>query len=172
MKHRRDVKHDDKIVEREETLLKVAQPKYDMIQERHERMPRLEEIPKASLPPDMRKSTELSLEELELEVRKKRLVYRAKQRGWLEVDLLLGTWASLHVSSLNIDELNQFEEFVNLETIDIYNIITLRADVPDFMKRDDGEGVVEKIQEWARSSPLGKGEPEKYSSVKMEHNLI
>ena len=84
---------------------------------------------------------------------------------------MLGTWASENVPSLTMDELNQFEEFVNLETIDIYNVITLRTDVPDFLKRDDGNGVVERIQEWARSSPLGK-DPEKYSSVKRQHNLI
>jgi succinate dehydrogenase flavin-adding protein (antitoxin of CptAB toxin-antitoxin module) len=93
-------------------------------------------------------------------------------RKRLEVDVLLGTWASLNVSSLTMDELDQFENFVNLETIDIYNIITLRTDVPDFMQTDDGSGVVERIQEWARSSPLGKGSPEKYSKVKKEHNLI
>jgi hypothetical protein len=44
-------------------------------------MPKLEEIPKASLPLDM-KEGDYTLQELELEVRKKRLVYRAKQRGW------------------------------------------------------------------------------------------
>uniref|UniRef100_A0A6S8W9C2 Succinate dehydrogenase assembly factor 2, mitochondrial n=1 Tax=Chaetoceros debilis TaxID=122233 RepID=A0A6S8W9C2_9STRA len=179
MKHRRDVsakKHDDEIVKREEALLVIAEPKAIKIQERHVRMPKLEEIPKASLPPSMREQSaemnESSLSELELEVRKKRLVYRSKQRGWLEVDLLLGTWASINVPSLNLDELDQFEDFVNLESTDIYNIITLRTDVPEFMKREDGEGVVEKIQEWARSSPLGKGEPDKYSEVKKDHNLI
>jgi len=83
---------------------------------------------------------------------------------------LLGTWASLNVSSLTIEELDQFENFVNMETIDIYNVITLRSDVPEDMKRD-GSGIVERIQEWARSSPLGT-DPEKYSSVKKEHNMI
>lgn len=88
------------------------------------------------------------------------------------MDVLLGTWASINVNSLTLDELNQFEDFVNLETIDIYNIITLRTDVPLNMKTEDGNGVVERIQAWARSSPLGQGSPEKYSSVKREHNLI
>ncbi|EED94187.1 predicted protein, partial [Thalassiosira pseudonana CCMP1335] len=73
-------------------------------------------------------------EERELDVRKKRLVYRSKQRGWLEVDLLLGTWASENVASLSVDELNDFEQFVNLETIDIYNVLTLRVDVPKEMQ--------------------------------------
>ena len=161
----------DKVVEREQELFNIASPKYEKIQERHERLPKLDDIPEASLPSNMVNS-ESSREELELEVRRKRLVYRSKQRGWLEVDLLLGTWASENVPSLNMDELNQFEAFVNLETIDIYNVITLRTEVPEEMKKADGTGVVERIQEWARSSPLGKAEPEKYSAVKRDNNLI
>lgn len=88
------------------------------------------------------------------------------------MDVLLGTWASQNVPNLSMDELDEFEKFVNLETIDIYNIITLRTDVPQDMKSDDGTSIVERIQEWARSSPLGKGDPEKYSVVKRQHNLI
>lgn len=170
MKSRSEITPDE-IAKREQELFEIASPKYDMIQERHTRLPTLDDIPKASLPIDMVNS-DSSREELELEVRKKRLVYRAKQRGWLEVDLLLGTWAHENVPSLTMDELNQFEAFVNLETIDIYNIITLRSDVPTDMKRDNNNGVVERIQEWARLSPLGKAEPEKYSSVKRNSNLI
>jgi len=152
---------------REQELLSVAQPRADAIYERHVRLPRLDEIPSRSLPGEA-----ASAEELALNVRRKRLVYRAKQRGWLEVDLLLGTWASQNVSRLGADEMDQFEQFVNLETIDIYNIITLRSDVPEDMKREGGAGVVEQIQEWARASPLGKAEPEKYASVKQDNNLI
>jgi len=174
MKHRSEVSSNptqDQILQREEMLLNIAEPKFIKIQARHVRMPRLADIPKASLPLDM-KEGQHTLEELELQVRRKRLVYRAKQRGWMEVDVLLGTWASINVNSLNMDELNQFETFVNLETIDIYNIITLRTDVPLDMKTEDGSGIVERIQEWARSSPLGKAQPEKYGAAKREHNLI
>lgn len=169
MKHRKEVTM-DAIVKREEALLKIAAPKYELIQERHIRMPKLDDIPKSSLGFDM-KDGEYSIEEMEMQVRKKRLIYRAKQRGWLEVDLLLGTWASSFVPSLTLDELNQFEDFVNMETIDIYNVITLRMDAPEDMKRLNGDGVVEKIQDWARSSPLGV-DPKMYELVKKEHNLI
>mmetsp|Transcript_15390 Transcript_15390/g.42579 ORF Transcript_15390/g.42579 Transcript_15390/m.42579 type:complete len:197 (-) Transcript_15390:1232-1822(-) len=133
----------------EEKLYAAAKPRADAIYERHIEMP-----------------------EGGLENRKKRLIYRSKQRGWLEVDLLLGTWASENVPSLHsADELDQFEAFVNMETIDIYNVITLRLDVPEDMKRADGNGVVERIQEWARSHPLGKADPQKYREVKTESNL-
>lgn len=132
----------------EEALLKIARPKADEIFKKHIEIPTND-----------------------LETRRKRLVYRSKQRGWLEVDLLLGTWASDFVPTLNETELDEFEDFVNMDTIDIYNVITLRLDVPDSMKRD-GNGVVERIQEWARSSPLGKADPEAYKKVKTEKNLI
>jgi hypothetical protein len=84
MKYRRQISPNptqDQIIQREEALLKVAAPKYEMIQERHVRMPKLEEIPQASLPLEFREGN-YSKEELEVEVRKKRLVYRSKQRGW------------------------------------------------------------------------------------------
>jgi hypothetical protein len=40
------------------------------------------------------------------------------------------------------------------------------------MKRPNGQGVVEKIQEWARSSPLGKADPAAYKRVKESARLI
>lgn len=132
----------------EEALLKIAKPKADEIFKKH-----------IELPVD------------DIESRRKRLIYRSKQRGWLEVDLLLGTWASENVPKLTGEELDQFEDFVNMETIDIYNVITLRLDVPEEMKYD-GKGVVMRIQEWARSNPLGKADPETYRTVKGDAKLI
>jgi len=137
------------LTKEEEALLKIALPKSQAIFQKH-----------IELPVD------------DIAIRQKRLIYRAKQRGWLEVDLLLGTWASENVPKMQEgEELDQFEDFVNMETIDIYNIITLRLDVPDDLKRD-GNGVVERIQEWARSHPLGRADPGIYESVKTEHKLI
>ena len=155
----------------EAALLQVAQPRSDEILARHTRLPTLEGIPKASLDPTICTDKQ-DVTALELDVRRKRLVYRAKQRGWLEVDLLLGTWASQYVSTLNAKELDELEDFVNFETIDIYNIITLRLDVPEEMKTPDGSSVVERIQEWARNSPLGRADPAKYKQVKTDNNLI
>lgn len=133
---------------KEDALLKIAKPKAEEILKNH-----------IKLPTD------------DLDTRRKRLVYRSKQRGWLEVDLLLGTYASKFVPSMKEEELDQFEDFVNMETIDIYNIITLRLDVPEELKMN-GEGVVERIQEWARASPLGKADPDAYRTAKVDSKLI
>lgn len=165
----------------EEDLLKIAQPRSEAILAAHRALPNLDRIRPEALGTNYSSaaattdpsSSHTSREEIELEMRRKRLVYRSKQRGWLEVDLLLGTWASEHVHKLTADELDQYEAFVNLETIDIYNIITLRAGVPDEMRRaGDKGGIVEQIQAWAKSSPLGQADPETYKTVKMNAKLI
>lgn len=88
----------------------------------------------------------------------------------------------MHVPQLSVEELDQFEKFVNLETVDIYNVLTLRTDIPEEMKSiaattNDAGGngnrtVVEQIQDWVKQSPLGKADREKYVEVKTNHNLI
>lgn len=165
--------HDGTLDPQEEALLRVARPKADAIFERHIRLPTSTSSSSSS------SQTEADqVDDDVMATRQKRLIYRSKQRGWLEVDLLLGTWASQNVPHLNADDLDQFERFVNQETIDIYNIITLRVPVPEELKGSDtdSEGtkmsVVERIQKWARSHPLGKADPESYKTAKTEHQLI
>jgi len=108
--------------EHEAALYKVAKPRSDEILRQHQSLPDLATIPKHSLGT----SKEIT-EEMALDIRRKRLVYRSKQRGWLEVDLLLGTWASENVPNLNAKELDDFEAFVNTETIDIYKKVKADA---------------------------------------------
>jgi hypothetical protein len=49
----------------------------------------------------------------------------------LEVDLILGTWATRFVPSLPLSELDQYEQVLKLETVDVYNWITGREPVPE-----------------------------------------
>ena len=70
-------------------------------------------VPSASLAPGASSMDEDA-------VRRKRLVYRSKQRGWLEVDLLMGTFAVAHVPSMSTDELDEYEAILNQETIEIF----------------------------------------------------
>ena len=174
MQSRREKAAEDAVAAREQELWDKAQPKYNAIMERHTRLPNLDDIQDTTGMEDAQIANGIVTKaERELDVRKKRLIYRSKQRGWLEVDLLLGTWANENVPNLSLEELDQFEDFVNLETIDIYNIITLRTEVPEELCGVGGEkSLVEKIQEWAKESPLGKANKEMYEEVKTKNNLI
>ena len=42
-----------------------------------------------------------------LDATRRKLLYRSKQRGWLEVDLILGKWATEFVPTLTAEELIQ-----------------------------------------------------------------
>jgi succinate dehydrogenase flavin-adding protein (antitoxin of CptAB toxin-antitoxin module) len=49
----------------------------------------------------------------------------------LEVDILLGTFASLNVDKMNDEEMRQYEDILNQETVDIFNFITGKDEIPE-----------------------------------------
>lgn len=102
-----------------------------------------------------------------LSVRRKRLIYRSKQRGWLEVDLLLGAWATDNVPNLTEDELNQYEAIVNCETIDIFHFISKAKPPPPHVNNE----IMLRLQSFALGSPLGKASPTDYAFAKRRGNL-
>ena len=59
-----------------------------------------------------------------LQVRKRRAIYRCQQRGLLEVDLILGKWASENVMALGSDELDLLDEILQIETLDMLDLLT------------------------------------------------
>jgi succinate dehydrogenase assembly factor 2 len=103
------------------------------------------------------------------EVRRKRLLYRSKQRGWLEVDLLLGSWAAQHVPRLTTAELDEYEALLNQETIDIFQIVNGQQPPPPEL---EGSQVLARLQAYAHSAPFGKASVAGYEAVKDRTNLI
>jgi succinate dehydrogenase assembly factor 2 len=96
------------------------------------------------------------------DIRRKRLIYRSKQRGWLEVDLLLGSWATRFVPELTSPQLDEYERILNRETLDVFNMVTGKDAVPEELA---GE-VMDMLQSYAASSPLGKASVEGYAKIK------
>lgn len=110
--------NNDAISEREAKLLQIAQPRYQSIYERHIKLPSVDGLSDMTLYGKERTPDDTTTKkEEDLNIRRKRLIYRSKQRGWLEVDLLLGTWSDRFVPEMSEEELDEFERFVNLETI-------------------------------------------------------
>ena len=99
-------------------------------------------------------------------VRRKRMIYRSKQRGWLEADLLLGSWAVKNVPTLSEQELDEYELLLKEETIDIFNYVSGKDALPDHLK---DLSVMKKVQGYALVSEMTS--PEGYEKVKTETNL-
>ena len=93
---------------------------------------------------------------------RKRLLHRSRQRGMLEVDLLLGKWAKLNLNRLSRDELDQYEALLNSETVDIFSWITDKSPLPPEMDMP----IVREIQKWVKSKPFGIASPEEYAKNK------
>ncbi len=101
-----------------------------------------------------------------LVARRKRMIYRSKQRGWLEADLLMGSWASEHVPHLSEKDLDDYDTVLKEETIDIFNFITGKDPLPDRLK---DLPVMAQLQAYAYSSKVYL--PKDYEAMKVKANL-
>lgn len=81
----------------------------------------------------------------------------------LEVDLLLGAWGTAHLPKLSYDDLRVYENILNLETVDLFNIMCGRTPVPAHL---EGNHIMKSIQDFVASSPLGKASITAYEDVK------
>ncbi|KAG5177891.1 Flavinator of succinate dehydrogenase-domain-containing protein [Tribonema minus] len=115
-------------------------------------------FPEASFPPEGGVSRDM--------VRRKRLIYRSKQRGWLEVDLLLGTWAEANVMGLTAAEMDEYEAILNCETVDIFNYVSGVQAVPARLETP----MMARLREYALSAPIGST-PSEYAAVKQKNRL-
>lgn len=98
--------------------------------------------------------------------RRKRMIYRSKQRGWLEVDLLLGSWASENVPHLTEAELDEYDLVLAEETIDVFNYVSGKDPLPPHL---ENLGVMKKLQEYALG--MGVTSPALYADLKAKFNL-
>ncbi|KAK9813019.1 hypothetical protein WJX72_007626 [[Myrmecia] bisecta] len=65
-----------------------------------------------------------------------RLMYRSKQRGFLEMDLLMGLWAETRLPDMSDDMLLAFHDVLEMENPDLYKWLTGRELAPPEMRRN------------------------------------
>jgi antitoxin CptB len=66
----------------------------------------------------------------DLEIRRKRLVYRSRHRGTKELDLLLGAFATRHLGAMSAAEIDRYEAILEADEHAIFGWLTGRVAVP------------------------------------------
>jgi antitoxin CptB len=66
----------------------------------------------------------------DIETKRKRLVYRSWHRGTREMDLLMGSFADLHIGGFDPAQLAAYDEILHHSDPDLYNWITGMEPVP------------------------------------------
>lgn len=64
----------------------------------------------------------------DIENLRKKILFRSWHRGTKEMDLILGEFANNNVSNMDLDDLNKFQEFLNLSDPDLYKWIVAKDD--------------------------------------------
>ncbi|CAI0446794.1 unnamed protein product [Linum tenue] len=60
-----------------------------------------------------------------------RLLYRSKQRGYLELDLVLGRWVEEHIRSMDENGIKALVDVLDLENPDLWKWLTGQEQPPD-----------------------------------------
>ncbi len=86
-----------------------------------------------------------------IENRRKRLKFRSWHRGMREMDLLLGRFADRFLDAYGEDDLNLYEEILEISDPDLYNWVSGREAIPD----SAGQKIIMDLKEFtlSRSSP-------------------
>ena len=81
-----------------------------------------------------------------IEIRRKRVKFRAWHRGMKEVDLILGPFADAYVESLGDGELDAFELLLAVPDNDLYDWLCERCTPPDRFRTK----LYDKIHDFSR----------------------
>lgn len=66
----------------------------------------------------------------DIEIRRKRLLWRATHRGIKEMDLILGGFVATHLGSFSVSDIADLERIMEIPDQDMLSWVTRQADVP------------------------------------------
>ena len=66
----------------------------------------------------------------DLEIRRKKLLYRASYRGFKEADILIGSFARACLADMTESDLDEFEALLALNDRDLYDWATGKREAP------------------------------------------
>eukprot|EP01089_Gocevia_fonbrunei_P004202 TRINITY_DN14218_c0_g1_i1.p1 TRINITY_DN14218_c0_g1~~TRINITY_DN14218_c0_g1_i1.p1 ORF type:complete len:133 (+),score=27.15 TRINITY_DN14218_c0_g1_i1:27-425(+) len=88
-----------------------------------------------------------------LDGKRKMLLYRSKERGMLENDLILGTFAYNNLSNLSEAQVDQYELILNQLDPDLYQWLTNKAELPPELDNE----VMAMLKAHTQNRPLKDG---------------
>jgi antitoxin CptB len=65
-----------------------------------------------------------------LDVRRRKLLFRAWRRGVREMDLIVGRFADAHIGTLGERDLDDFERLIEVPNAELYGWVSGAADIP------------------------------------------
>ena len=74
------------------------------------------------------------LSSADLEEKRRRMLYHSKQRGWLELDLILGTFAEKYLASLGPKDIDDYALILEEENPDMFKWLSGQIPIPDNLK--------------------------------------
>lgn len=87
-----------------------------------------------------------------LAARQRRILFRSRQRGWLELDVLLGSWAAKHVPAMTAEgQLADMENLLTVETPHLYQWIVGQSEVPPQFASSES---LRSMQKFARGTGM------------------
>mmetsp|Transcript_15227 Transcript_15227/g.21383 ORF Transcript_15227/g.21383 Transcript_15227/m.21383 type:complete len:144 (+) Transcript_15227:92-523(+) len=92
-------------------------------------LPRLRQFNEKKLEQDTTAAKTLP-EHLQLDVRRRKALWRCRQRGWVEIDLLMGNWAAEAIPRMTSEELDELETIIAQENPNILNWLLGHEEVP------------------------------------------
>jgi antitoxin CptB len=68
---------------------------------------------------------------------KKEMLWRARQRGLLELDVIVGSFADKHLPTLSDKETEDFGVVLSLESPDLYKLLSGQVLIPEELKSNE-----------------------------------
>ncbi|HXW39642.1 MAG TPA: succinate dehydrogenase assembly factor 2 [Xanthobacteraceae bacterium] len=87
-----------------------------------------------------------------LDVRRRKLLFRAWRRGVREMDLIVGRFADAHIDGFDDRALDDFERLIEVPNAELYAWVTGRSAVP----ADRDSGVLQRLLAFHRRSGEGR----------------
>ena len=70
----------------------------------------------------------------DLEEKRRRMLYHSKQRGWLELDLILGTFADQNLAKLSEVDVMDYALILEEENPDMFKWMSGQTPIPDHLR--------------------------------------